>query len=697
MDGLFKKYILLLVLFLLQVPALWYAIHSPFGLQICDDYPWISDTWGMFANFFSFEEQRYRPVFCMYRLITWVLFDSSYAWHHFARFVIKFAITVYGIKILRLFRHAESSHFNLPYYVFITIYWLFPNNPEARLAPQELLLVLFLAATLFYVGRAFAEYRGDIITSRSNYIKLLLSFLLLSWSKEPSIVFMMVVLVFVFLLNRSIKGVIKSLPFMVIFVFSLVKVYSISRLGDYGTAPLTVNLIKGNYYCLLDCLSLRQTSFLIPILFVIPILHYIGRNIARSHIAGIPCASATTRAGIWIDNVLSVHKQSSFILFLVANGVAYCLLSLTFWCPSLRYYYPLVLILALIEGMCFVEMKCSTEFRRKIVIGLAVCACLYFILVNYYNFIFQFANPYYGRLNEDKMLSEVAGLIERGRDVYILDDLGVYICVYMRLFQHEYKNDILPTESESKEIKNARYNRNWIKKLYYLRIPEPSPNLVPHGLILAERSSLFADAEYVVTRNKNKLLGHVVYRVIPAATKSSFLMGIERISSYLQFGRPAFYWTDAGTCQTGIGEDDWYIYRNTIKLNPEWKEAPVLFKTDEYFEVVGAKPYAEACISLSFSLSSSKLYVISIQYQTQGKAAPGMVLWQSPDKFALHDSLCNSEIRMDKTMMFSPEKDLASPTILLRNYSGDSRLLVYRIEIKGLTAGQHFSISEGSY
>jgi hypothetical protein len=303
-----------------------------------------------------------------------------------------------SLKIFSYFTKDKLRALNAGIFAFLSIYLFFPNNPEARLCPQELAGVFFLSATIFFLCKLLMVEDGNICRlSIVNYIGLLGSFMFLSFTKEPFISSIFVCLCFILILNLRIRAFFRIVPFVVISVFYYYKVLGTFRGGGYGIAPLSADATVGNAIWYSKSLFLIDTSVIFSVMFAIPVLYYLCRKTIdiRKRLRTNPvileqCPCPLMHFRDKLTGMLLYDKEFTFYLFLLLNFLAFYAVTLTSWLTVLRYFYPLVYLLALLIGISIVQGLQLWKHNKKFAL-VVIISSLYFVSANYYNFLYQFA------------------------------------------------------------------------------------------------------------------------------------------------------------------------------------------------------------------------------------------------------------------------------------------------------------------
>jgi len=654
--------IIYFVLIVMLLPAIWYSLRTSFSL--IDDY----STWTLpdafaslsavsdwFRDLFLNYSGRVRSFWLIYQAMTWVVLGPHPLLHHLGRLLVKFAVVYVSLKIFSYFTKDKLRALNAGVFAFLSIYLFFPNNPEARLTQLEIEGVFFLSATIFFLCKLLMQKDGNIChLSRVSYSGLLLSFMFLGFTKEPFIVLVFTCLCFVVILNLRVRAFFRIVPFVVISVFHYYKVLGTFRGGDYGIAPLSVDAAIGNAIWYSKSLFLIDTSVIFSVMFAIPVLYYLCRRTIdiRKRLRTNPvileqCPCPLMHFRDRLTGMFLYDKEFTFYLFLLLNFLAFYAITLTFWLPVLRYFYPLVYLLALLIGVSIVQSLQIWKHNKKFAL-VVIIASLYFVSANYYNFLYQFACQYAARNTERRMLMEITSLLEQNQKVCIVVDWEYDFNVV------RYFNEYLP------KYRGTNYR---IKS-------------VQHGDLLNESG-------YLVTRSNTTLPGHMDLEKKFVDDQNLLLLKGARVISFLAlFGKNPPHLCDAGA--RSIGEHDWYIYKNNFNLESEKNRAHILYESSQLREVLGGKPYGEHMIELPKTLAKNHVFLVELEYHTVGNAIPHVIVIQIPyrsDNIPLQDRIPTSSTSSTIELPFSPGMDVTSPRILLRNDSVEGTFVVENIKV----------------
>jgi hypothetical protein len=397
------------LLILAIAPALWHSLHTPFTL-VDDHGDWGVLNWNRYPGSFRAWArdvflgcpQRYRPFFEFYNWITWRVFLDQAAMHHLARWLVAMATLAFGLRALRSFIAWRSI---AALALVAGLILLYPNQPVARLAPQELNCALFLAIEVLAVARLLRSPDFSLAGSGTGTIALLvIGFAGLSMTKETNLLPMAWILLWLIAAHGrpfTWRAASVLVTLTVIGAYTFWRVMTVKQGGGYGTASLSLDLLHRNAGWLLGEAFQANTSWIITAGLLIP-----GGAVAMRLLR---CALT----GVWFCD-------DRFLLFLFGILGAVMTAALTSWLPVLRYWHPLVLPIALLAaaGWCFIG---RTRFgRRPLPVAALLSAwLLYFAAANYANFLFQFSIRRHAGEVDQTMLNGVAALLRAGESVAI--------------------------------------------------------------------------------------------------------------------------------------------------------------------------------------------------------------------------------------------------------------------------------------
>lgn len=426
--------IFLVIPSLLFIPVLYYSLTTPFGLV--DDYQmWqyilyvFNDSFLDWLNYtflnFSDRRTRYRPFWEIHNAITWSLFGATPWAHHLSRWILHFGTVFIFVAAFRCFsqnqRQENSTALTgrekfdhlLPLAFLIYVWVFFPNSPGSRLGPQEIHTAFFLGLCTYMTALILCKKNGKKRASSSlpQYVIFHMSYAGLCWSKEINGAAALWILIFycVFLVSGNVrKKLMASIPLALILFHTLGMVYVASKtfgvgyasLSDVPSQPFDRNAIK-----ILKGLFQIETSLIITVGFAtlsaILLLFVIIRIANRS-----------------------LKGESLFVLFLLGQFMSlFSALSLSYD-VVLRYWYVLLPVFATLLAFS-VEFtlksirKESSNITYGVVAAVIAVFVVFFVAVNYYNFLFQTTIQHSLRNADSRLISEILRLVDRGEYVSI--------------------------------------------------------------------------------------------------------------------------------------------------------------------------------------------------------------------------------------------------------------------------------------
>ena len=381
------------------LPVWWLSLHTP--LRLVDDYGASFELWDrplrdhLAANLLpSEEESRFRPTYELGQMVAFGLFGADYRGHHALRLLLKvlaFAALL-GVAFRRL-EGAAGAALPAPLrwvtaaFAF-ALFFYFPNNPEARLTPQELPTVACFLGCLFFLDRREEKdrpLRDDLLA--------LGCFALGLWSKEPNVIPGAVLLYAALAATaRGRTRAVSSLriAYVVLWAHAVMKDAVIMALGGYGRPHLGPAEVAAMAREIPRQVLLGATAPWLPGLFAIGLAAFVWLGARR----------AATRPA---------RRQSILLLALALAFVAQYLLL-----PGavLRYAYPaavMVVLLTVIGFGLLLAASPSERGRRRRELALAALA-LAFALACYRDMTAQFATQYVAGWTETAMLERVERL-----------------------------------------------------------------------------------------------------------------------------------------------------------------------------------------------------------------------------------------------------------------------------------------------
>ena len=553
----FSSYWWIIPLILLQIPAVIFALNTPFAL--IDDYGnahsiQYFSSWDKFIQrekdvICTFDGGRFLIVKDLLLVGTFGIFGDTPQLFHLLPLLMKVAIVFFSCKFLSLI-YRERWVFRASIAVFLSLFLFYPNNPEARLSVGELWIVFFFSIHMFFMYRMFCSRNKAIISLLIDYICLLLSYILLMWSKESSITFGFVSICLLVIFTRSWKFLALT-PFVVVFFHSLVKIIAIINKGAYGTAPITIDLILKNALFYYKTIFLWNTSSWIASFLsggVLVLIFITARKIWIIRRIGIKSVPEAIRR----------EPRVIFALFLLANFVCYFGFTCLSFARVLRYAYPagyLLLMLVAVSSGWIAEVYYRKAGSKTIIPGgkrswsIRLCGviifviCSYYVLVNYHNFLAQYAVQHVVRSNEKRLLDKTYQLLKKGKRVCVLGE-DEY-CGNLRNYFHNF----LPYYHGTRRFEIMGMTREKFNR----RIRKEESNLRSKDLYFIA----------LLLRNEQPLLPNAIAEFDPKRFDELWfpMPWAERISAWLQGKNKPYYQKDAGV---GAQYVYWKIYENPI-------------------------------------------------------------------------------------------------------------------------------------
>lgn len=400
----------------LLIPAVFYSASTEFGL-VDDFYDWYTlqnlSTWEgakkwFVSNALTFEKGRFRPIFDLYNLFVWGVFGNHPALHHLMRLLLKIVTGLFSVlAICRYCEHSgKKDAKGLCGLVFSITFFFFPNAPDARLAPQETLVALFLSLSVFALVRQIFLPTDRVVR---NCAIAAISLLCLSGSKETAIP-LSLALSFFFVLILLLQKNRLWIPFAVVTLVGqmlpIVKIIAVMETGGYGVKSAENVPLSANLEFFAKRLFLWQASPVFGILFLaapsIFLLIHSKTNLVKTVVRLIKNRTLQLTQTEWSNLTL---------VFVAMLWVLAFLISLTSWRGVLRYGYPAVYLLCVVLGFSVVHLG---RHRSKRLIAVY---CLLFLMLNAYNFLYQYANQYASRRVEAGLRAEIKAFMDDGRKV----------------------------------------------------------------------------------------------------------------------------------------------------------------------------------------------------------------------------------------------------------------------------------------
>ncbi|MBT3295816.1 MAG: hypothetical protein HN919_10005 [Verrucomicrobia bacterium] len=401
---------------LLLLPAFLYSIRTEFALV--DDMAdwqvvsgWISHP-GLFLGWcretwLTFSPGRYRPLFELNTLGAWVLWGPRPGWHHAARWGLKLLALTGFLASLRLAVGRDRAPWAalLLAYLFLFI----PNQPDARLAPQEMGTVFFLAWLNLVVARLHTAHTSNLAAVRGGWLAgLYLACLGLSWAKETNVAVLAWVTLW-FLgwsaAHRSWRALWRTLPVALLTLYTVMRVATAARSAEYGVNAFTWVSWRGNLAWLGRELLQTGTSWGIALPLILLLCGLVVSMLRRR-----PCPQAAD------GYALFVWGELAGLLLMVSVS----------WLQVLRYWYPLVPLLALLVALALSRLHGALTARRPVYAEWLGGGCFlfvaYFVVCNLHAFYAQYAVQEHVRTVEQAVKTDIGARLSDGAYIFVHAD-----------------------------------------------------------------------------------------------------------------------------------------------------------------------------------------------------------------------------------------------------------------------------------
>ena len=420
----------------LFLPTLYYSLTTPFGL--------IDDMFlSRYATFFSSAAEplaerllppdRYRPFWDFYNGVTWTVFGPVPWLHHLARWLTVAGAVFAFTAAFSAFPSAApagpgaASAFLrlLPRALLVWLWVFFPNQPAARLGPQEVNTVFFMGLCTWMTARLLVRRDRDggeekLGSARLTHGLFVLGFFGLVWSKETNLGVALWMLIFhcaPLLRGMDRWRIASGLAVTAVFAHTA---RAVSRLLDgqgYGTAPVTPTLFMDNAGWIAAGLFQVATSPVVAAGLVV--------------LSALLPVFVAARAGLR----MRFSSELLFVVFLLGQFASLYLSICTSWVQTPRYWYSLVPVFTallafsakfLLEFLAQPARAAARPAPRLLRAQLpAACALagfvVFFIGCNYSNALYQIVVQHRARHIEKALLAEVTRLLDRGAHVRVLN------------------------------------------------------------------------------------------------------------------------------------------------------------------------------------------------------------------------------------------------------------------------------------
>ena len=494
---------------LLFLPALYYSLGMPFGLT--DDSATHRDVriYDNFESFFSelqrqftgADSSRFRPLFHFYHGATWKVFGDTPWLHHLSRWVWHFgALLVFAAAFLRFAsvkppgsaadgvpapgardgggrRLTGRLAARLPLVFLLYIWFLFPNSPASRLTPLELYSVFFLGLCTWMAALALTAAPGRLSPRRSLllYGVFCLGYAGLVLAKETNIGvagwLLLAYLGYARYADRTGRAaggklLLGAVPLLLLFLLSLSRIGAAAgRSGaGYGTS-LDGPLLQANLTEIAAGLFQTETSLLITAVFGL--------------LAAVLLLSLAVQAvkRQW-------NSETAFTLLLLGQFAAMLLLLVMSWGVSMRYWYILLPVFAMLLALGVKHLlqwrpAGRPGLRCAIVAGLGAFL-VFFVAANYYNFLWQTLIQHSSRHADAQFLARATGLLQSGEYVQIhaTGDLNRIIRLYYAEYLPRFRGEEYAIHREPPDDAARPY---YLAALERHPLPLPAPTAIAHS------------------------------------------------------------------------------------------------------------------------------------------------------------------------------------------------------------------------
>ena len=415
----------------LFLPALYYSLSTPFGL--IDDV-----SLSRYATFFFAEEpiahpNRYRPFWDFYNGVTWTVFGPVPWLHHLARWLTVagavFAFTA-AFSAFPSAAHAgpgAASAFLrlLPRALLVWLWVFFPNQPAARLGPQEVNTVFFMGLCTWMTARLLVRRDREGAQEKPGSARLthglfVLGFCGLVWSKETNLGVALWMLIFhcaPLLRGMDRWRIAGGLAMTAVFAHTARVVSRLVDAQGYGVVPVTPTLLTDNAGWIAAGLFQVETS---------PVI-----TVGLAVLSALLPVFVAARAGLR----MRFSSELLFVLFLLGQFASLYLVICTSFTQSLRYWYSLVPVFTtllafsakfLLEFLAQPARAAARPASRLLRAQLPVACALagfvvFFIGCNYSHALYQIVVQHRARHIDKTLLAEITRLLDRGAHVRVLN------------------------------------------------------------------------------------------------------------------------------------------------------------------------------------------------------------------------------------------------------------------------------------
>ena len=377
------------------VPVWALSLQTPF--RLIDDYGAVFavrrlGVGGFLRDNFSLavNPARFRPTHDLGQLMAWGLFSAHPPLHHLMRLLMKMAAFAALLAVaLRAVERAAGRRPNTGHHLAllalaVSLFFYFPNNPEARLAPQELATVLYFMAALFFLG-----HRSRAVSLGLADVLCFVCFTLALWAKEPNFITATPLLAAIAREGARRPGAAARrlawvLAHLALWLHAALKAAVMNGAG-YARAPLSWVAVEAMLRELPRQLLLSASGGWVPLVFITGVALFAAWGLRQA-------PEGSLRAGLPLWMLLASLAQWALM-----------------WGPMLRYAAPTAafLILVTIAGFGLLLARASTErAMARRALALAAVALL-FAATNYRDLVAQFAVQYVAGRTEEAVLAAV--------------------------------------------------------------------------------------------------------------------------------------------------------------------------------------------------------------------------------------------------------------------------------------------------
>jgi hypothetical protein len=405
------------ILFIVAIsPLIYLSLNTPFAL--IDDYTdWMIIREGfkfIFFNhvvsLFELSMDRVRPMFELKNYFTWNIFGDQPWAHHLFRWAIKtgaFVLIFFSTKnilVKCVNKYPEKNYLSIIFFLPLFIWFLFPNNPDARLAPVELELSLFLALLIFSAIKIILSLSSS---EKNNWALFFLYVGVIGVvaSKETGFAYAFIALVPIFFCAIFLKKnlALLYLKLAPILSFTLWSGFStwfklINDVTPYGNSGFAA--VKANARGLYQVTLLTGINPVIQVILMAPIA-YLLYYCATYFIAN--------RKEFFISD--QKIQYLAIFLLIVGELLGSVLMALLSPLICIRYIFPLLVPYTIIIGLTGAAFFSIQEVGKKARVLVAIASC-WVLFCSYSATVSQYGIQYSER-NAEKLFLADALLITR--------------------------------------------------------------------------------------------------------------------------------------------------------------------------------------------------------------------------------------------------------------------------------------------